>query len=388
MLPAINASRGLGLALIFGVLTANSHLAHGEDLALSSKREFWSADQLYNDFIAEFGGDTKSCYVGYTLKEGPPPPDGPETLGQRWKKAIIAIDASGSMVGRIDGERKMDAAKAAVRKFLDSVPPDAEIGLLAFGHRGNNEERGKAESCQSVELLSAMSKVDKPKISDALNSVKATGWTPLAAAITKAGQSFTPTSGEGEQVIFVVSDGLETCGGDPVAAARALRQSDVKAAVNIIGFNIPEKERKALESVAGAGGGMFTNVASGKELEERLRVQSANLEEKVAYDSEALETKNNNNTSALEASNHANTCVLDITNSESTRFLEISNRMVENGRTDAEFARDAYVRLRQRHEKQRTEMQAFQDRVKAEMKAMNERIEQTRERVKAAYSKE
>lgn len=189
-------------------------------------------------------------------------------------------------------------------------------------------------------------------------------------------------------MIFVVSDGLETCGGDPVAAARALRQSDVKAAVNIIGFNIPEKERKALESVAGAGGGMFTNVASGKELEERLRVQSANLEEKVAYDSEALETKNNNNTSALEASNHANTCVLDITNSESTRFLEISNRMVENGRTDAEFARDAYVRLRQRREKQRTEMQAFQDRVKAEMKAMNERIEQTRERVKAAYSKE
>lgn len=31
-------------------------------------------------------------------------------------------------------------------------------------------------------------------------------------------------------------------------------------------------------------------------------------------------------------------------------------------------------------------MQAFQDRMKAEMKAVNKRIEQDRERVKAAYS--
>ena len=346
---------GLISAGAFGVFFVTSTVVQAQEQALSSKREYWTADQLYNEFLAEFGGDTKACYVDYALKEGPQPPDGPETLGQRWKKAIIAIDASGSMVGRTGGERKIDAAKAAVRKFLDSVPPDAEVGLLAFGHRGNNEESGKAEACQAVELLSGMTKVNKPKISDALNRVKATGWTPLAAAITKAGQSFTPTSGEGEQVVFVVSDGLETCGGDPVAAARALRQSDVKAVVNIIGFNIPEKERKALESVARAGGGMFTNVASGKELEERLRVESANLEEKVAYDSEALETKNNNNTRALEASNHANTCVLDITNSESTRFLELSNRMVENGQTDAEFAREAYDRLRQHHEKLKAE---------------------------------
>ena len=372
---------------IVSMLVASAATVEAQETAFSTKREFWTADQLYNDFLAEFGGDTKSCYIDYSLKEGPPPPDGPQTLGKRWRKAIIAIDASGSMVGRTGGERKIDAAKAAVRKFLDSVPPDAEVGLLAFGHRGSNEESGKAESCQAVELLSGMSKVDKPKIADALNSVKATGWTPLAAAITKAGQSLTPTSGEGEQVVFVVSDGLETCGGDPVAAARALRESDVKAVVNIIGFNIPERERKALGAVAAAGGGTFANVTSGKELEERLRVENANLEEKVAYDTKAVQTKSSNNTSAMEARSHANTCVLGITNSESTRFLELSNRMVENGQTDSAAAREAYDRLQQRHEKLKAEMRAFEDRVSAELKAVDERIEQERERVKAAYDK-
>jgi len=356
-----------------------------EELSLSVKREFWTADQLYEDFLADFGGNPKSCYTEYTLKEGPPPPDGPKTMGKRWKKAIIAIDASGSMAGRVGGERKMDAAKAVVRKFLGTVPQDAEVGLLAFGHSGNNDESGKAESCAGVELLSGLSRVDPRGISSVLDNVQATGWTPLAAAITKAGQSFTPASGEGEQVVFVVSDGLETCGGDPVAAARALRESDVKATVNIIGFNIPEKDRKALEAVAAAGGGAFSHAADRKELEERLRVSSENLEEKANYDTAALEVKNANNTSALQASNHANTCVLDITNNESTRFLEMTDRMVRDGQTDSESARAAYQRLKQRHDALKAEMRTFSTRAKAELKAINDRIDRERERVRSAY---
>jgi Ca-activated chloride channel family protein len=384
MLPRTVISSVLQLA-VAGTVAMMTAGVRAEELSLSSKREFWTADQLYEDFLADFGGDPKSCYISYTLKEGPPPPDGPKTMGSRWKKAIIAIDASGSMTARVGGERKMDAARAAVRRFLDTVPPGAEVGLLAFGHRGNNNESGKAESCAGVELLSGLASVDTKRISSVLDDVQATGWTPLAAAITKAGESFTTASGEGEQGVFVVSDGLETCGGDPVTAARALHESDVKATVNIIGFNIPEKDRKRLEAVAHAGGGAFSHAANRKELEESLRVRYANLEEKLKYETAALQVRNDNNTSALRASNRANTCVLDITNNESTRFLEMSNRMVRDGQTDSESARGAYQRLRQRHDELKAALQAFSDRAKAEMKAINDRIDQERERVKSAY---
>lgn len=378
-------ARSMGFFVALCALVATPSAFAAEEPALAAKREFWTAGQLYDDFLAEFGGDAHSCYTNYTIKEPPPLPDGPETMGAHWKKAIVAIDASGSMAGRAGGKRKMDAAKAAVRAFLKSVPEDAEVGLLAFGHRGNNEESGKAESCRSVELLSGIGKADAKALSAALDDVKATGWTPLAAAIAKAGESFTPTAGQGEQVVFVVSDGLETCGGNAVAAAKALRESEVKAVVNIIGFDIPVKHRKALEAVAEAGGGMFSHAANQRELEERLRVEYANLEERLAYDHIALTTKTDNNTSTLEATNHANTCVLDITNGESTRFLEISNRMVENGQTDSESTHEAYKRLRERHDKLKAEMQAFRDRAKAEMTAMNERIEKDRAHVKATY---
>lgn len=384
-MPQWTAARRLWpLALLSAFVMASAALDAAE-LSLSRKREFWTADLLYEDFLAEFGGDAKSCYIDYALREGPPPPDGPEAMGARW--AIIAIDASGSMAGRVGGERKMDAAKAAVKKFLGAVPKDAEVGLLAFGHRGDNEKSGKAQSCAGVELLSAIGAAGTSRIADALETIQATGWTPLAAAIAKAGQSFTPASGPGEQVVFVVSDGLETCGGDPVAAAKALRESDVKAVVNIIGFDIPAKHRKALAAVAEAGGGMFSEAADSKELEERLRVDSAILKRKVAYDTAAMQVQSANNTSAVTASNHANNCVLTITNREATQFLEMSHRMVDNGQTDSASTREAYRRLRAHHDELRTEMKAFCDRAKAEMNAVNDRIQRDRERVKSAYGR-
>jgi len=380
-----NVFRTTVLAASFLPLLASSVSA--QELKLSTQREFWTADQLYDDFLADFGGDTKPCYTNYQLKQPPPMPDGPETAGRHWKKAIVAIDASGSMAGRVGGERKMDAAKAAVNTFLSKVPEDAEVGLLAFGHEGSNDEKGKALSCKGVELISPLGPVNPAKLSDALKQVKATGWTPLAAAITKAGASFTAASGEGEQVVFVVSDGLETCGGDPVAAAKALHESNVKAVVNIIGFNIPQKDRQALKAVADAGGGAFSEAANRKELEEKLKVETANLQEKLAYDQLALQAKNENNTAALTAANRANTCVFTIVNNESTKFLQLTNRMADNGQTDAESKREAYQRLRERHDKLKAEQAQFGTRAKAEMNAINDRIQADRERVDASYSK-
>lgn len=362
-------------------------MAAGADTpALSAKRDFWTADDLYTDYLADFGDSGQACYVDYRIHAGPALPDVPRTLGKPWKKAVIAIDASGSMQGRVGSLRKMNAAKAATRAFLKSVPSNADVGLLAFGHQGSNKEQDKAMSCAGVETLADVSRVDRRKLGQALEGLQAKGWTPLAAAITQAGASFkTGTGKEGEQVIFVVSDGLETCGGDPVAAARTVHESGAKAVVNIIGFDVSEKDRQTLEQVAQAGGGVFTHASSQQELEERLRVSYADQEKKAAYETAALQVKNENTQQALSASNHANTCVLDIINHESAQFLDITHRMVESGQTDVQSARDAYVELKARHDAMHADMQAYRDQAKAELAEMNAHIDADRERVQAAY---
>lgn len=377
-----------GLLLVIpGILISQATIATGQELL--SKREIWTADQLYEDFLAEFGQDMMSCYPDYQLAEGPSLPDGPEEAGGvGWIKAIVAIDASGSMAGQAAGELKMDAAKAAVRAFLESVPEEAEIGLLAFGHRGNNEESGKAESCKGIELVSDLGAADGDGIVTALESFEATGWTPLAAAISKAGESFTPGSGEGEQVVFVVSDGRETCGGDPVAAAQELRNSDVKAIVNIIGFDVPNSDRKALKAVADAGGGVFSQANDAAELREQLRVFSTNLRESSDYVSGASVVASNNHSIATNAKSDAHSCIANAIADEYTKFARLSGNMVIEGLTDRDSADEAKARLKERHAEIEAELEAFRARVDEDLKAVNEPIEQNLEHVKEAYGDE
>src|SRR5262245_29568314 len=61
-------------------------------------------------------------------------------------RAIIILDASGSMWGQIDGKPKLEIARETLRSVLQSVPADMELGLMAYGHR----EKG---SCEDIELI-------------------------------------------------------------------------------------------------------------------------------------------------------------------------------------------------------------------------------------------
>lgn len=377
------------LGLVLGCVWLLPITAMSADVpALAAKRDFWTAEDLYTDFLAEFGESADTCYSDYRLHAGPPLPDAPQTLGQRWDQAVIAIDASGSMRGRAGGKRKLATVKTATRAFLQTVPSDVEVGLLAFGHRGSNDERDKAMSCAAVEMLSDPARVDEPKLDKALDGLQAKGWTPLAAAITQAGAAFKPETDKKKRhrAVFVVSDGLETCDGDPIAAAQALRNSNVKAVVNIIGFDVSKKDRHTLEQVAHAGGGVYVHAANQRELEKHLRVRYTNPEKKAAYETAALQVKDENTQQALHASNHANTCVSNIISRESAQFLDMTHRMIEDGQTDAQSARDAYNELKVHHDDLHADMQAFRDQAKAELAEMNARIDADRARVNAAYS--
>jgi Ca-activated chloride channel family protein len=229
-----------------------------------------AADAELAQFLKTEGQSVEDCFKGLPRLEGPvgtelekgggiPQPEAANRL-------VMAIDSSGSMAGRTGGQTKMEAAKAAAAEFLAGVPEGVEVGLIAFGHRGNNKPGGKALSCSSVETVYPIGAVDRERIGAALAGFDATGWTPLASAIRSAGQSLTASDTPGTQLVYVVSDGVETCEGDPVAAARALHEGPVKAVINIIGFDIPPAERAALQAVATAGGGQFIEAKSGAEL--------------------------------------------------------------------------------------------------------------------------
>ncbi|GGA51942.1 hypothetical protein GCM10007416_26300 [Kroppenstedtia guangzhouensis] len=183
----------------------------------------------------------------------------------------ILLDASGSMAGRVDGGVKMDLAKQAIRAFASDVPEGAQVSLRVYGHKGSNQKKDKEVSCQSNELIYPLKSYDSSQFEQSLNQFKPTGWTPLASAIQAAREDLKEWAGEKTRnIVYVVSDGVETCGGDPVKEAKKLGESGIEPMVKIIGFDVDDAGQQQLKKVAKAADGSYQTVTSGDDLKKYL----------------------------------------------------------------------------------------------------------------------
>ncbi|MBS4192821.1 VWA domain-containing protein [Bacillus sp. FJAT-49705] len=180
----------------------------------------------------------------------------------------ILLDASGSMQAKIQGKSKMDSAKEAIQSFGDKLPKNAEVSLRVYGHKGSGSQEDKELSCSSTEEIFHGQGKQTDQIKTALQDVEPVGWTPIANALESVKQDIDPETTD--SVVYVVSDGIETCGGDPVQVARELNQSKVKTIVNIIGFDVGDEGQKMLRQVAASGGGEFTSIDNDEALKNYL----------------------------------------------------------------------------------------------------------------------
>jgi Ca-activated chloride channel family protein len=128
-------------------------------------------------------------------------------------RTMIVLDGSGSMWAQIDGKPKLEIARASLRAALQSIPADREIGLMAYGHR----EKG---SCSDIELIVPPATGATGVITEAADRLKFLGKTPLTAAVKQAAEALKYT--EDKATVVLITDGLETCGGDPCALGKEL----------------------------------------------------------------------------------------------------------------------------------------------------------------------
>ena len=182
------------------------------------------------------------------------------------------LDSSGSMANRMGSKSRMDLAKDSIQKFASSLPQDAHVALRVYGHRGSNSDQDKAKSCASNELVYSFQSYDATTLANALNAFKPTGWTPLADAMRAALEDFKSVNQQNSRnIIFIVSDGIETCNGNPVEAAKLLKDSGLSPIVNIIGFDLDHKGQSQLMEVAKAADGSYVNVKNQEQLSNEIK---------------------------------------------------------------------------------------------------------------------
>lgn len=184
---------------------------------------------------------------------------------------LIALDASGSMGAYLGSRTRMEVAKAAIKEFTESLPEDANVALRVYGHKGSGSSADKPISCEANEVVYGFTPYDKQELEKALNPIQPAGWTPLAAALEQAGKDLEKFSTENSRnIIYFVSDGVETCGGNPIEAAKSIQSLGIDTVVNIIGFAVENHEKDDFRAVAKAAGGVYADAYNQQQLKEQF----------------------------------------------------------------------------------------------------------------------
>lgn len=96
------------------------------------------------------------------------------------------------------------------------------------------------------------------------------GYTPITLVLEQAAGSLKPETASGSRVVILVSDGKETCEGDPCAVVRALAKADAGLVVHTIGFAVDVAARYQLQCIARVGRGTYFEAGDTPKLAEHL----------------------------------------------------------------------------------------------------------------------
>ncbi len=166
------------------------------------------------------------------------------------------LDASGSMGASVQGAKKIDVAKKVLTGLIKELPDGVNMGLVFYGHR-------QKEDCKDVEEIAPLGPPNKQALISRINAITPKGRTPITYSVQKVAEGLKDL--KDEATIVLVSDGEETCGGDPCAVVKDLKASGIKFVMHVIGIDVNEKEKKQLECIAKAGGGDYFSAKNANE---------------------------------------------------------------------------------------------------------------------------
>ncbi|MGA9573764.1 MAG: VWA domain-containing protein [Lysobacterales bacterium] len=176
----------------------------------------------------------------------------------------LILDASGSMLQRMQGKRRIVVAKEVLTEaVLELIPAGTPVALRVFGHK-------EADACRTdleIPLQPLDPKAAAAKIAgiQAMNLAR----TPIADSLKAIKADLKGASGGA--AIVLVTDGEETCDGDPGQVIEALREEGVQINLNIVGFAIDNVELAAqFKSWAELGGGRYFSASNQEGLSDAL----------------------------------------------------------------------------------------------------------------------
>jgi len=177
-------------------------------------------------------------------------------------RILFVFDASQSMYGRWQSDTKFDLAVKLFSNILDSLRTQSnlELALRMYGH----QKQFPPQDCNDTRLEVPFAKDNINKIKHTLKTTIPKGTTPIAYALSQAPKDFPPCD-NCRNVVILITDGLEECGGDPCAVSLDLQKKGIMLKPFIVG--IGKNFRDQFECV-----GTYFDASNEKEFRTALNV--------------------------------------------------------------------------------------------------------------------
>jgi Ca-activated chloride channel homolog len=148
-------------------------------------------------------------------------------------RILFLFDASGSMLAKWENTQRIVVAKRLLSDMVDSLRhiPNVELALRVYGHLSP----ARAKNCQDSKLEVPFRSGNHDAIKNRLAAIAPQGNTPIAYSIEKAADDF-PRDGQARNVLILITDGLESCDGDPCAVSMALQKRGVFLKPFVVGI--------------------------------------------------------------------------------------------------------------------------------------------------------
>jgi Ca-activated chloride channel family protein len=207
-----------------------------------------------------------ACAIALLLGAPSPAPAADEAKPSCIDDAMLVLDASGSMAATDFPEgapSRLDRVRQALFKVLPAAARARRLGLIVYGPGKN------FDTCRNVDLKLEPTADAGDLIATEVERLKPQGRTALTTSVRQAAELL--RHGTRPAVIVALTDGQDTCGGDPCRLADDLKRLHPAITVHVIGYRLtPMTARSPVPFVerclADATGGIFATAETTEQL--------------------------------------------------------------------------------------------------------------------------
>jgi len=162
-------------------------------------------------------------------------------------RILFLLDGSGSMLAPWGPTLRINAAKRFLADMVDSlrVNQDLELALRVYGHQFHR----RYQRCDDSKLEVGFGRENHHTIIQKLNQIDPKGTTPIAYSLNEAANDF-PEGTNVRNIIILITDGLESCEGDPCQVSLDLQKRSIYLKPFIIGLGM---DKDAIEEFSCVG---------------------------------------------------------------------------------------------------------------------------------------